>query len=103
MHQYTCPSCHAILKREAPVPAGKKIRCPKCETVFAPQDDRVAATPAAAKAAARKKADEDEAEDGRNPYAVKHDQEGEDLMREEKERAAMGLVRDRFKKSKRGP
>ena len=34
MHQYTCPSCNAVLKREAPVPAGKKIRCPKCESVL---------------------------------------------------------------------
>jgi len=105
MHQYTCPSCHVILRREQPVPAGKKIRCPKCETVFAPHEDKVTAkaAPAAAPAAVAAKPKPVDEDNDRNPYAVKFDEEAEDAMREEKERAAQGLIRDRFKKSKRGP
>jgi hypothetical protein len=32
----TCPECQANLKLPASLPAGKKIRCPKCRTAFAP-------------------------------------------------------------------
>ena len=35
MPKYRCPECESVLRREQPVPAGKKIKCPKCETVFA--------------------------------------------------------------------
>src|SRR5436305_9062142 len=30
----TCPECESPLKFASPVPAGKKIKCPKCEAVF---------------------------------------------------------------------
>src|SRR5262249_14357916 len=30
-----CPDCGAVLKLADPVPAGKKIKCPKCTSVFA--------------------------------------------------------------------
>ena len=30
----TCPSCDATLKTAAPLPDGKKIKCPKCATLF---------------------------------------------------------------------
>src|SRR5947209_455540 len=30
----TCPECSAVLKPAKPVPEGKKIKCPKCGTIF---------------------------------------------------------------------
>src|SRR5205085_3263314 len=45
----------------------------------------------------------EEEEDERNPYMVLEDKEGEELLREEKTRAAMGRVKDPYKKSARGP
>ncbi len=42
-----CPVCNAKLKLVAPPAAGKKVRCPKCENIFAPQPEKaVAATKA---------------------------------------------------------
>jgi uncharacterized Zn finger protein (UPF0148 family) len=89
MPQYTCPSCKTVLKRDQPLPAGKKLKCPRCETIFGPS-----AT------ASKPKKDDDE---DRNPYAVQIDKDDDERMKAEKERAAQGLVKDRFKKSKRGP
>ncbi|WP_020472105.1 hypothetical protein [Zavarzinella formosa] len=37
MPRYQCPECEAILKRAEAVPAGKKLKCPKCAFVFAPK------------------------------------------------------------------
>src|SRR5262249_47533399 len=34
--QYICPECSRVLRTASAVPAGKKIRCPGCQTVFAP-------------------------------------------------------------------
>ncbi len=40
----TCPNCNVTLKPKTPVPAGTRIKCPKCQTVFAvPDDEEVAA------------------------------------------------------------
>src|SRR5713226_1407455 len=88
MPQYPCPKCKAVLKRDQPLPPGKKLRCPKCANVFAPAG--------AAKADAKE-------EDDRNPYTVIQEKEDDEAMKAEKERAAHGLVKDRYKKSKRGP
>lgn len=94
MHQYTCPKCHTVLRREQPVAEGKKIKCPKCENIFSPSTSVTAGKPAG-----KYKADDDD----RNPYAVMKEEEEEEKMREEKQRAAMGLIKDRFEKSSRGP
>src|SRR5256885_902994 len=56
-----CPECSVVLKLSAPVAAGKKIRCPKCQTSFLPDsgiqpDTPVKATPR--KPATRKSAPE---------------------------------------------
>jgi len=32
----TCPDCDAKMKLKAALPPGKKVRCPKCSTIFAP-------------------------------------------------------------------
>src|SRR5215210_876169 len=96
MHQYSCPKCKSVLKRQEAVPTGKKIKCPKCETIFAPP-----ATAVTGAAGGRAKVEDDW---DRNPYAVtEENEEEEEARREEKQRAAAGVVKDRFKKSKRGP
>ena len=45
MPKYQCRDCHAVLRRAEAIATGKKIRCPKCESVFAaqpmPDDDPV--------------------------------------------------------------
>lgn len=105
MHQYTCPSCEAVLKRQEPLPAGKKLRCPKCETVFDPAPTKITTKPKAAAATpapGAKKAYVDD-DDDRNPYTVMKEVDEDEKMKAEKERAAQGLIRDRFKKSARGP
>ena len=38
---FTCPACHAPLKFANPVPAGKKIKCPKCAAVFPMPSDEI--------------------------------------------------------------
>src|SRR5437660_11130287 len=30
----TCPGCKTVLKSKSPVPDGKKLKCPKCNTYF---------------------------------------------------------------------
>ncbi len=92
MHQYTCPKCKTVLKREQPVAEGKKIKCPKCANIFAAILDAKAEHVKAGKSKLE--------EDDRNPYAVVNEEEEDDKMRQEKQRAAMGLVRDRFEKQR---
>jgi len=104
MNEYTCPECNTVLRRQEPIPAGKKIKCPKCSAIFAP-------AAAAAKAVAKpttppKSAKAQELDDefmDRNPYTVVDETEEDEDLQREKQRAASGLVRDRFKKSARGP
>jgi hypothetical protein len=38
---FACPKCDTILKTIKPIPAGKKVRCPKCSHVFAPPSSTV--------------------------------------------------------------
>jgi hypothetical protein len=111
MNEYTCPECNTVLRRQEPIPEGKKIKCPKCSAVFAP------AAPAVAKATAKpadkqnasEKAKQARAQEldeefmDRNPYTVVDETAEDEEMQREKQRAASGLVRDRFKKSARGP
>ena len=43
--KFNCPKCRATLKPAKPVPEGKQVKCPKCQTAFkagetaAPQDE----------------------------------------------------------------
>jgi hypothetical protein len=32
---FACPQCHAVLKTAKPVPVGKTVKCPKCNSLFA--------------------------------------------------------------------
>jgi hypothetical protein len=45
---FSCPDCHAVLKTANPIPAGKRIKCPKCNTVFAVPAEDARPKPAAA-------------------------------------------------------
>jgi hypothetical protein len=39
MPSITCPSCGTGLKIKVDLPPGKRIKCPRCETTFAPEGD----------------------------------------------------------------
>jgi predicted Zn finger-like uncharacterized protein len=54
MPSYSCPECGAVIKSANPIPAGKKVKCPKCATVFPVAAKEQAAAPAKPKAAAGK-------------------------------------------------
>jgi hypothetical protein len=106
MPKYQCPECEAVLKRETPVPAGKKIKCPKCEVVFAPEALRdVAATPENVKKkakAAKKSAPTDDDEEEGGAYEL--NKGGDETPAEKKKKKVnYGSLRDKFAKSKRGP
>lgn len=104
MPRYQCPECDAVLKREQPIPAGKKIKCPKCEYIFAaqPLDEAraekqpVKAAKKAAPAAAKGKSKVDEDDD--SPYMVTEKDDDS-----EKPELYFGSLRDKYVKSKRGP
>jgi predicted Zn finger-like uncharacterized protein len=42
MPKVSCPECSATLRVPADLPAGKRVRCPECETRFDPSDDEPA-------------------------------------------------------------
>jgi hypothetical protein len=90
MPVYACPECGAQLRPANPVPAGKKLRCPKCQTVFAP------AGKAAVKAApvVQPVADEEQ-------YGLAREEGG--TTTHETARNAFDPIKDRFKLSARGP
>jgi hypothetical protein len=112
---YTCPECGATLRPKEPVPAGRKIKCPKCSAVFAP----TAAPAKAAKAGAAAKPTKAVAkpEKPAAPGKVKsiyadadrddfHDTTPYTFAAEEAastERVTFDKIKDRFKKSARGP
>ncbi|HYT89986.1 MAG TPA: MJ0042-type zinc finger domain-containing protein, partial [Gemmataceae bacterium] len=33
-HKVACPQCHSALKSAKPIPAGMKLKCPRCGTMF---------------------------------------------------------------------
>jgi len=113
MPKYQCPECAAVLRRENPVAPGKKIRCPKCETVFvaepirdeAPAGDNVKKKPrpetkAEAKPLPKKPVDDDEDEEG-GTYGIAAD-EPEDANKKNRD-VDYGSLRDKYEKSTRGP
>jgi hypothetical protein len=57
---YTCPHCESALKTGSPVPAGRRVKCPKCEAPFVPvpAEDEAPAPKAAAGAGTFKFADD---------------------------------------------
>jgi hypothetical protein len=55
----TCPACGAVLRPTKPVPAGKKVTCPRCSEVFLAEDEEEVRV-TARKPAAGKTSDEDD-------------------------------------------
>jgi predicted Zn finger-like uncharacterized protein len=49
---FACPECNAVLKTKADIPAGKKVKCPKCATIFAAPEPEEEPVRTAARAAA---------------------------------------------------
>lgn len=98
MPVYPCPECGAQLRPANPVPAGKKLRCPKCETVFAPGGRPNAAAPKAPVKAppAVSAAPAEEAES----YGLTAT---EPSQNEEAARRAFEPIKNRFALSARGP
>jgi hypothetical protein len=63
---FTCPECRSILKSANPILAGKKIKCPKCQKIFAApatnpgRSEAIQAKPSGPAAAPRKLAPEED-------------------------------------------
>jgi hypothetical protein len=91
MPVYPCPECGAQLRPANPVPAGKKLRCPKCETVFAPTGK--AKAQAVAKAPPAAPAEEPD------KYGLVHEEHNQD----DAARRAFEPIQNRFELSARGP
>jgi hypothetical protein len=91
MPVYPCPECGAQLRPQNPVPAGKKLRCPKCETVFAP----------AGKAKAVK--GESDLAIPPEPQEERYGIADHETHNEDATRAAFDPIKNRFKLSARGP
>jgi predicted Zn finger-like uncharacterized protein len=102
-NQYPCPECGTVLRAAKPLAAGKRVKCPKCEHIFAPVADGGAPRPAAAaKATVKPKADDTVAGGDTYGFSEDEEQKAEEKTREERKKA-MGPLQDRRPKSARGP
>lgn len=105
--KYTCPECKAILKPSQPVPAGKKIKCPRCGHPFVAseaEEKAVAEKPTLPPKPAPKKPAADDDEAGEATYTVAATSEkDEDQAKETTKQIFEERMRDRYPKSKRGP
>jgi len=127
MPTYNCPECKAKVRTKDEVEPGEVLECPECDKRFKPRAEVIAfkdddepkkktkkpaimkAAPAKAvpaKAApeaaepAKKPTDDDD--DGPKTYGVAKESE-EELRLAEKNKPNFGAIRDKFKKSARGP
>ncbi len=129
---YTCPNadCGVTLKTPSAVPAGKRVKCPKCQQMFVPVPE--VAKPLAAAAGTFKFADDDKKkppakkseppppkkhEKKKSPFADEVEEDAESIKRgygviqptqEEVDQAedvkvSFERVEDKYKKSARGP
>jgi hypothetical protein len=122
---YTCPNpdCGVTLKTPSRVQAGKSVKCPKCARMFVPEPAEEADGEAAPKLAAElKKAgkseparpapapaankpiddDDEDAASVKKGYGVVGETE-EEKKQAQKNKPKFTAVKDRFKKSARGP
>src|SRR5205823_3907006 len=53
---FCCPGCNALMKSAAPVPAGKRVQCGKCGTVFVTPQDAIRTAPRPSQSVARPQA-----------------------------------------------
>lgn len=115
---YTCPNsqCGVTLKTPSRVQVGKSVKCPKCGNPFVPEPGEEAKASASAikvneppknEVAAKKPFyyDEDEEEDAESVakgYGVQTETQ-EEKEQAEKNKPKFGAIKDKFKKSARGP
>jgi hypothetical protein len=129
---YTCPNpeCGVTLKTPSRVQVGKSVKCPKCSRPFVPElgaekekekreQDRKAkeveslklaeekagtqSEPSKTEAPAKKFVDDDEDEESvKKGYGVAEETE-EEKAKAEENRPTFGAIKDKFKKSARGP
>ena len=111
MPSFSCPSCGATMSSAQPIPAGKKVKCRACETVFDPAAVAVprpgqampAKKAAAAKAAAPKPVVPPvEVDDDAKPFAVLKEEDTAEMI-EAKKRVNFAGTAAKYKKSARGP
>ena len=110
MPKYICPECQTVIRREEPVPEGKKLRCPECDSVFKPkatapakeraQQKQAAPQKPAAPAKTKASPPPEEEEEG-GTYGFVH----EDEIKKGKKDAPVKFedLRKKFPKSKIGP
>jgi len=102
-YSVTCPSCRSILKSNNPIPAGKKMKCPKCGIVFEaePDDAVTAAPPKPAPPAAVAEPADDEEPRGREARSEEDDEPRKQKRREDDEEED-GTARKAKKKARMG-
>lgn len=83
----TCPDCDTQLKMKAALPPGKKVRCPKCSTLFAPVPEEEVDTPVSKgrRNAAAEREEEDE-RPRRRPRSTVEEEDSDELEDEERPR-----------------
>jgi Zn-finger nucleic acid-binding protein len=118
MFEYICPDCKTKLKSKKEAEPGQEFQCPACETVFVPRAEVMkfadddggkkkkpkakanAAAPAPASPPPAKSNPFEDEDD--TPYAVAKESEEEQQLAA-KNKPTFGSIRDRFKRSARGP
>ncbi len=118
MPRYLCPECKAILERTTAVDPNKKIKCPKCQTIFGakPMPEKSASAnkknPASsAKVPETAHSSKPSASQPSSPVKKPYDDDEEDssgyMVAPESNSPAhsvnFGDIRDKYPKSKRGP
>src|SRR5579871_1075323 len=110
---YTCPNpdCGVTLRTPNPVAVGKRVACPKCKQPFVPEPGDAAPAapppppppPPPAPESKSPFADDEEDQASINKgYGVVKETEAE-IEAGKKNKPAFGAVKDKFKKSARGP
>ena len=120
MFEYTCPECNARLKSRKQAEPGQEFQCPKCDASFVPRAEVIkfadddgkkkpkpkakaapapAAVPPPPPPPAAKSPFDDEDD---TPYGVLKESEEEQQLAA-KNKPTFGAIRDRFKRSARGP
>jgi predicted Zn finger-like uncharacterized protein len=98
----TCPECGTVLRPGKPLPAGKKVKCPRCENVFTARAEREEEEAPRPKAAGRKHAAE--------PARKAEDEEGgvygyvkDETEEDEEKKPQINYAPDMSIKDLRGP
>ena len=99
-HSIKCTHCGSVLKSANPVPAGKKVKCPKCAKVFVVAEEEEEEAPAEEDQADEVAGDEEEETPKPKKPAKALDEEEE--SEEDEDVIVTGVVED-IKNSPTGP